>query len=40
MAAGGRFHIGTDDELAAILGEKDATNTKKLTKTAVNCFND
>ena len=40
MAGRGRFHIGTEAELAAIIDEKDSASTKKSTKSAVKCFTD
>jgi hypothetical protein len=40
MAGGGRFYIGTEAELAAIIHEKDSASTRKSTKSAVKCFTD
>jgi hypothetical protein len=40
MAGGGRSHLGTEAELAAVIDEKDSASTKKSTKLAVKCFTD
>jgi len=38
MATAGRFATNTDEDIAKILSENDAENTKKSTKSAVKCF--
>ena len=38
MATAGRFVASSEDEIANILSEKDAENTKRSTKSAVKCL--
>ena len=37
MATAGRFAASSEEEIAKILSEKDAENTKRSTKSAVKC---
>ena len=38
MATAGRFAANTEEDIAKILSEKDAENTKRATKSAVKCL--